>query len=248
MQILRSIGKWLGILILSFSLFLTIFMLFIVKFTEYDNLKSIFSELFITKLISNIDKTQLNQTYTTLLKECTQTESLEFSLGDKNITLKCEDVKKSSPEELPNLIGESLFHDIYYKEYDCEFIECLQLSEEGFLVILSSKANLFFRDIQNALWICTGIGTILIFVSVKEWKTKLKTLGITLLSISIPVLIIFYIKDYFLPTLPAEAAPITTQLFSFIFNSFLIVTIVGMVLTVGGYSLKFLQKKKAKRK
>jgi len=248
---LRGIGRWLGILILSISLFPAIFMMLITKFTELDNLKSVFSELLASSL--PIDKTQLNQIHTTLLKECEQTQSLEMPFGNKIITLSCEDINKSSPDELMNLVGASLLNDIYYQKYDCEFIECLkQPGGGGFSVILSSKANLFFKNIQNILFACVGIGTILILISVKEWNAKLKTLGIILLSTSIPVLIILYVKDYFLPQLPAEAAaiitPVIEQIFDFLFTSFLIVAIAGAILTIAGYSLKFFQKKKIKRK
>lgn len=248
MGILRSTGKGLGVLILSISLASAILITALVKFTEYDSLKSFVTEMFAAQFTS-IDEKQMNDTYSTLLAECQQADSVELTVAEgRSITLNCKDVRASNPQDLPKLLGASIFNDIYYRKYDCEFIECLQRpGEERLTIFFSYKANLFFKSIQNFLWIGTTAGLVLILVSVEKWEGRLKTLGITLLVLGIPTLILGYFKDYFLPAEAATmASPIITQFFGSVVNGFFIVTIVGLILTGVGYSLKFFKKKRKK--
>jgi cellulose synthase/poly-beta-1,6-N-acetylglucosamine synthase-like glycosyltransferase len=162
--------------------------------------------------------------------------------------LKCDDVRKSSPTDVLTLIGKPVLYDVYYKDYDCSFIECLNKDgDDKFLVLLSLKANEFFKTIQNVFWALSGVGLILILISVKGSDSKLKILGITLLSVGIPILILTLVKDYFI-SLPAGMENIGGVIFDILFISFLIVTVIGLILTVVGCLLKLLPSKKRKKK
>jgi hypothetical protein len=241
---IRAVGTSLGILILTIFLLLSIFTYCLVKFTEFDNLNSIFSKILVSKIVSE-DK--INQTYNNLLSACENKESTELSLGNKTISLKCDDIRNSSPENVLAIIGKPLLYDVYYKKYDCNFIECLnEPGEEKFLILISQKANDFFKFLQCIFLTLAGIGLALILISVKDPENKLKTLGITLLSIGIPILILIFIKDYFI-SLPTELESLGEVIFDISFISFLIVTLIGLILTIVGCVLKLKPAKTRKK-
>lgn len=256
MKILRNIGKSTGVLILSFSLISVILMIALVKLTDYDNIKSFFNRLFEDQF-SNLDENDLIEFHTMLLIECQKNDVIKVPVSERmNVTLNCKDVNASSPHQLPRLIGENTFKEIYYYEYGCEFLDCLKNGveksplPEGFniIVLFSNKSNSFFKSIQKFFWIGVGLGIILILVSVERWENRIKVIGITLLFIGGPMLIFWVIKDFFIPPIPQKAeiyvTPVIDQFFSFIFNSFLIVTIIGVVLTISAYLLIYYQKRK----
>lgn len=245
---LRTIGKWFGIFILIFFLFLTVFIHFMVKFTEFDTLSTLFTKIFVSNVIS---KDQLNQMYSNLLDECgnkSQYGNVTLNIGNKSVVLKCEDIKKSTPEGLVNLAGKSFFADIYYKEYSCSFLDCLSKpGEDKYMVILSQKANAFFRNIQTILWVCTGVGVALIIISVKGLGDKLKTLGVTLLFSGISTLILIYIITHFI-SFPSEARSVIEGMFGLFLNILVAITITGLVLIILGYVLNFMHKKRSRKK
>jgi hypothetical protein len=245
---LRTIGKWFGIFILIFFLFLTVFIHFMVKFTEFDTLNNFFTKIFVSNVIS---KDQLNQMYTNLLDECgnkPQYGNATLNIGNKSVILKCDDIKKSTPEGLVGLVGKSFFSDIYYKEYNCSFLDCLSKpGEDKYMVLLSQKANMFFRNIQTILWICTGIGVVLIIISVKGLGSKLKTLGATLLFSGLSTLILMYVITH-LMSFPAGASSVIEELFGFFLNMLVAISITGLVLIILGYVLNFMHKKRSRKK
>jgi hypothetical protein len=252
MKILRGIGKSLGVLIFSFALVLAIMALTLTKFTSHDNLKSYIPGIIARQY--NLTDEELEQTHTFLLEECKGKESIDLSnITTANASLNCRDLEASTPQNIPNLIGTSIFDSFYYRKYDCGFITCLKTSGnnlDNLPALISYKGYQFFNSIQKFFWIAVGLSLILILVSVEKWDNRLKILGINLLIIGIPMLIFGYFKNHFLPPLPEIAssiAPIINQLFSFITTDFLIITIVGAVLTVAGYSLKFFVKEKVKK-
>jgi hypothetical protein len=245
---LRTIGKWLGIFILIFFLFLTVFIHFMVKFTEFDTLSTLFTKIFVSNVIS---KDQLDQMYNNLLDECgnkMQNGNVTLNIGNKSVVLKCADIKKSTPEGLVDLAGKSFFTDIYYKEYSCSFLDCLSKpGEDKYLVILSQKANMFFRNIQTILWICTGVGAALIIISVKGLGDKLKTLGATLLFSGISTLILIYIITH-LMSFPPEAMSVIDKMFGLFLNMLVAISITGLVLIILGFVLNFMHRKRSGKK
>jgi len=241
---IRAVGTGFGIIILTIFLLLSIFTYCLVKFTEFDNLNLIFSKILVGRIITE-DK--INQTYNSLLDNCENKESTEFSFGNRTISLKCDDVRNSSPENVLTLIGKPILYDVYYTKYDCSFIECLSKpGEEKFLILISEKANEFFKVLQCIFLTLVGIGLSLILISVKGPENKLKTLGVTLLSIGVPILILIFIKDYFI-SLPTDVESLGEVIFDISFISFLIVTMIGLILTIVGCTLK-LRTSKTKKK
>jgi hypothetical protein len=250
MSILRGIGKFFGGFLFSTLLAIAILTLSLAQLTEYNNLKSIAIKVSEQQIAQQIGPTQLTAIHAQILELCKGVEKIEMPFDNENITIKCSDIVNSKPEDLGKIIVTSKFDEIYYKKYDCGFLECLQREDiEGKMVIFSATANSFFKETLNYLLIGIAISAIILAISTKGWGRP-KSFGICCISAGIPFFVINIIKGM-LP-IPKEATEIATPVVEQIFNSisfkFLIVFIVGIVLFAIGFIGEFLTKKKVKKK
>jgi len=251
MNILRKIGKAIGSTIFVLALSTAILAISLTKLTEYDNLKGWAPDLIGSQLAKGVDNETLIQIHQQLLEECKTNETIQLSdmLG-QNVTIKCEDVEKTTPEGLTNLFANALFESIYYKKYDCSFIECLQKpGQDRLTIFVSLEAHSFFKNCQYILLIASGVGLAIMLISIETWWNRLKSMGITLLSISLPLIILILFKDRILPlSSNLEAAtPIIDQIFDPVSKISLVMLIVGIVLTISGYILQHFRKVKVEK-
>ncbi|MBI5872086.1 hypothetical protein HZB88_03285 [archaeon] len=253
MKIIRNIGKIIGSSVFVLALTTAALMIGLTKFTEYDNLKGVVIGLIDKQVGGSIDETMLTQMHQMFLEECKKNDKIQLSeVMGQNITLDCSDVNKSAPEGLMGLIENAMFDNIYYKKYDCSFIECLQKpDQEKFSVIISSEAHSFFTGLQNFLFLISGVGLVMMLVSIETWWNRLKAAGVSLLSIALPFFVLILLKDRILPVsgdVKTAVAPIIDQLFGSMSDIFLVMLIAGVVLTAGGYILHDYRKGEIKRK
>ncbi len=251
MKILRSIGKAIGSVIFFLALSTAIFAISLTKLTEYNNLKGLVTDLIGPQIAKGVDNDTLTQMHQEFLEECKKNETIQLSsVIGQNVTIKCEDVEKTTPEGLTDLFVNALFESVYYKKYDCSFIECLQKpGQEKFTIFLSSEAHSFFKNSQNILLVASGVGLAIMLVSIETWWNRLKSVGITLLSISLPFFILILFKDRIFSLLADVKAvtPITDQIFGSISKIFLVILIAGVILTTSGYILQHFRKVKVEK-
>src|SRR4030042_3510921 len=144
---LRTIGKSFGVLLLIFFLSLSVFAHFMVKFTEFDTLNALFAKIFIGSALSEEQISQMHDSLLTYCESSPQDDSVALPVGNMSVVLKCDDIEKSTPNGVAELIGASIFHDIYYKKYDCSFVDCLKAQgDDKYMVLLSHESNNFFRE------------------------------------------------------------------------------------------------------
>jgi len=254
MKILRKIGKAIGSIIFVLALSAAIFAISLTKLTEYNNLKGLVTDLIGSQIAKVVDNETLTQTHQQLLEECTKNETIQLAtIIGQNVTIKCEDVEKTTPEGLMNLFTNALFDSIYYKKYDCSFIECLQKPDQSRLTIfISLEAHSFFKNCQYILLIASGVGLAIMLVSIETWWNRLKSVGISLLSISLPLIILILFKDRIFSLLAngidvKSITSITGQIFDSVSNIFLIMLIAGVILTTSGYILQHFRKVKVEK-
>jgi hypothetical protein len=248
-SILRGIGKFLGGFVFGTFLALSILAASFIELTEYNNLQPVAVNIISEQVMENATQEEVNNLHLTLLELCENKETIEMSLGEENITLNCSKIRETRTEELLPLFATETFDKIYYKKYDCEFIECIQEGDPRLLV--SAHANSFFKNIQNVLWMVTVIGAIVLFISVKTWSGRLKSFGIILIVAGVPAFILnlnllsSFIENSVPPQVMTVASPLINKFFDSISSKLLIVFISGIILTVFGYGLKYLIKKKS---
>lgn len=243
MAILRTLGKFFGGLIFTIFLVAAITVFSLAQLIEHDSLKTIATDL----LVQQLNYQQVQQ-ITGILKEgCVQTDSIKLTLGQDSFNINCKEVEGTSDENLTAVIAGQAFDQIYFKKYDCSFIECLQKpGEEKFLVLLSANAYKFLGNMQLALWVGVVLGAVIMSVSTETWGGRLKGFGTSLIFVGLPVVLMGQFQNIIfslLPSGPVNLAPLIEKIFSSMLANYLIVLVFGIALTAAGYGIAIFKKK-----
>ena len=252
MGIARTIGKGLGRFLFVTFVSLSILMITIVQLTEYGNLEPLFSGIILRQL--SVDTASMQQSYDAFIAVCAVRDVVEIPLGGgETITLDCDTLGGIEASDLGRIMATKMFDKIYYKEYDCDFIECLKTNQ--FFVIFSAKSNAFFRSMQVACLIGIAISAGILFVSLEGWPNRLKGFGMPLIGIGIFGVALPLVGDWLINTIfPGfglsslkeagfDISPFLSDVFSSMRTSLLIILICGIVLTASGYILAWREKK-----
>lgn len=276
MGLLRTIVKSFAGLLFSLSLILTISLLLLTQFTGYDYLKSIFSDILVKQFANTLadrlpTSEDVRTIQTSFLSYCNMTghveipfsgQEMEFAgqrLNLQNITLNCSEIATTTPDDFIkivsarfiNQVSSKLFDSFYYKNYTCNFIDCIKQGGESLMAIASNKSNTFFKTTLSYSLIGTFIFGLIWFIAIESWPSRFKSFGWTLIIISAPFFLMNYVTDLILPKLG-----IPTEIISTVSNSFsrltstmttynLIFLVVGIILMVAGYFLALKKKKKS---
>lgn len=254
MEFIRGLGKFFGTTIFTTFLVFAILLMELASFTSYDNFKSFAGEILKNQLLSLLNEQNLNDFRSFLVFQCLQTDRVNIPVyADQSVVLKCDDVRKSDATQLPTLITNALVSDLYYKDYKCSFVDCLtQSNSQNLLVIASNEGNQFYRSLQMYAWIGTGVGLVILLVSIGTWAGRLNGVGFNLVITGLPFLLFGYIQSSLMTSLPSELKssiqPIVDSLFTSIKNKFIIVLAIGIILLVTGFGLRFYLSRKVKKK
>jgi len=260
MAMLRKLGEIIGGFVFSLAFGFLIVFVALANFTQYDTLHPIVTNLIEGQLTGNVTQNQLDFLYRNLTEQCKTSSTAIVPLDTNNqAELKCDDVKNSDSSGITHLIAKGLFDQIYYKKYECSFVECVRevvfanisdaKENQKFSILVSSKANEFFTSNQIFLIITIILGVVLIIISVRVWYNILKVIGITLLLVGITYL--------FIPTIKTQVAKMTEgqniltildTLFAPITKMLQISLILGIVFTTIGYVTAYLMDKPEKKK
>jgi hypothetical protein len=274
MGIARKVGKGVGGFVFTLSLSFLIFSIAVVQLTEYENMKAFFSDIFSSQIgalgqqvgldeeiTEGVTEEQLEELYQTVLEMCEGEQSIQVSVTETGapITLDCEEVRtlEESVEAggLAEIIGDaaaaSLFDNIYYKEFDCGFVQCLQAGK--FDIMLSAQGHEFLDGIKMYLVAAVTVSAVMIFVSAKTWPARMKGFGVPLLFIGLSYVMINLVKSNIISKFPfaqeaehigISVAPIVDKIVAPMLNSFLIALILGIALTAGAYALEYKEKRR----
>lgn len=260
MGILRTISKAIGKFILTFFLTSLIFTIGLVQFTEYENMKIVFSDIAGSQIAGTMTEEELEQLQQTLLELCKDKESVELQIleSEDPITIDCnevravaEDSERSIVSVIGNVSSTTFFDDIYYKEYDCNFFECVQTGQ--FTIIASAHGHSFFNQIQIYLAIGVAAGFIIVLISAETWPDRLKGVGWALVFAGISYLFLTFGKGVIIMTLPSveqtdiNVMSMVDKMFEPMMNGFLIALIIGIVITTSGYALAYKEKRNAEK-
>jgi len=260
MGILRGLGKFFGSLFFSTFLIATLLLVAFAQLTEYGKLKSLavplMESVFTQQLGSQMTNENLNTFHSMLIQTCQGKDSIEIPLGESNITVSCTKITGTTSDKLIALIATSIaekkFDEIYYKNYTCDFLACIQQGgQKSLIVILSQHANNFFKSVMSYSIIGVISGAILIFISSETWSGKLKIYGWNMFFTGGPIILIDYLKDIliskFATQIPNEikgaVGNIVGKTLEPLITYSIIILVAGVVLIIIGY---FLAKKERK--
>lgn len=228
------------------------------NFTQYTTLQPVITNT-IENQFQSFPQEQIDFLYLNLTEQCKTSSTAVVPLSNQEISLNCTDVKNSQSSNITHLISKNLFDQIYYKKYDCNFIDCVKglafqqnssdMQNQQFQVILSAKANEFFSNNQLLLIVGIAAGLVLIAISVRVWYNILKVIGIILLFVGITYLLIPFVKTQIAHIVPQQMdfSAIVDLLFAPIMSILRNILILGIGLTIAGFASSFLLKPKAQK-
>jgi hypothetical protein len=248
MRMLRKLGGGIGSVVFSLALGILILNMGMEEFTNYNTLKPIFVSIAAPQFEKNFEGEKINQIYTYLTTQCSNKESVEMDLGgNQKLVLSCAEVNATKKEDLKELFSRKIFDSIYYKEYSCDFIKCLQNSDQKtfYNLIISKKANEFFKQLTIYLVSGVVVGLILIIVSMETWSSRLKTIGFTCISIGIFFIVIPFIKDFALQQASVDVSgvgDILDVVMNIFYEKMLIIFVAGVILVIVGFLIGRIRK------
>jgi hypothetical protein len=276
MGLLRSFAKAFFGTIFTISLMSLLIVQNLLYLTTYDNMKNLFTQVaynIFPQEIKNINlsKNQIEQIKSILSLYCQGKEYIDLSnllsqLNIKiegmptNLVIKCSQLDKIIPSDAESINATSmlsnvLFDSIYYKSYDCNFVECIMKAKAptDYLILISSSFNSFLSELLIYLGIGTFTSLFLFIFLETTWIKRINNIGWSLFWIGITPIIFIPMKSFVLSSLniPSEIQDVMKNfvdpMINSVFNNFYIILILGISLLVIGYSLRFLYRKKSKR-
>jgi hypothetical protein len=246
MGILRNAAKAIATFFFSLFLALLIITFIFYNITSYDTTKVIFTTVFKNILLENTSTQEIEQLYSSISSYCKVNTNITLPID--NITLSCSEILNKDTDTFINLITEKFFEKFYYKNYECDFLECVKNIRYGedFAVLLSLKAHDFFDRFIRLLFITTIITGVVLFFLVETWGGRFKLFGFEFLSIGIFFFILPYLKDFLIKKIPKEITTlenllniVSNQLYSIL----LIFFILGIIFVSGWILIKIFGKK-----
>ena len=168
-----------------------------------------------------------NGDYLDLQKDCAKGVEA-FLETDSPTNIPCDVVEQGS-DAVVNYAFTNFIHDVYYKEYNCEFWDCMGQDDLPFFLV-SQHAQNYWKSKFYLVLLTSLVMFILIFLLVEKKSNSLVLAGILLIASSLPLLGINYILSLF------ESSPLTflTTFFTSAYSVFWIFFIMGfLVLAVG---------------
>jgi len=265
-SVLRGVGKAAGSIIFTTSLALLIFSIAIVEFTEYDNMNSVFVEILGPQLQDMTAQSQISaeDAYQLVLVMCQGEENIALPIteGGDTIPIDCNQIRSiegeggAGFEQMLTDVAVTIFFDsIYYADYDCEFMDCL--NQGDYQVVMSSKGHEFFLGIQQTLLVVSIAGILLILICTTDWSSRLKGVGWPMMLVGMSYFVMTFMKDFMVsklsPDLQAQMSqagidmtPIIEKIIQPMKSNLLIVFAVGVVLTAAGFGINYYIKKQLK--
>jgi hypothetical protein len=246
MGIARGILKGVSSFLFLVLLLSTILLFGLTKFTEYENLKPIISSI----ISKQVNETQLTQFYPYLELYCkAKNETIKLNFTVVEIEMSCQEIVGKTPKQLAETFASKAFDKIYYKNYECEFIDCLKEAKkkEDYLVFVSEKSNSFFKEILPYSLFATIFFLIIFLIVCESWYVRTKNLGITLLIVALPYFIFKItfseLLQKFLPMEMIEVvAPTISIIFNYFYQIFFLILFCGGVLLVAALGIKLRKK------
>jgi hypothetical protein len=178
------------------------------------------------------------------------TVSLE---DNKTATLNCTNVQElKDSKDLFALLAVSGFNDMYFKKYDCNFINCFSQAKtlpDKMGLLVSEKAHNFYKSSYWYVVVATVIvGMLYVFFTGDLFKSA-RGLGWSFAIIGSGFIFSLIFKDTSIPLGSGNntvSVPVIANILSVIQTYFIVYFIIGIVLLAIGYGGNFLKPKQSK--
>lgn len=173
---------------------------------------------------------QENQVY--MQNYCSIQSEYKFTYEDYSFAIPCQVIEEGK-DSIINYGAENFVDQIYYKEYNCEFWQCVKESSIP-LVLISEKAMNYWK---GKFLILLGLSFIIfasIFLISRNRTTTFLVTGVLLIISAFP----FRRLDWALTFVPEKVSGIFSIFFTKAHSVFVIILIIGIVFIVAGILFK----------
>ena len=246
MRILIRLIKFLATTFFTLFLFLAILSFSLSQLTspqKIPELIEIISTTYEKNLQNELD--QLEKGFAYIQAYCKQNNEINFSVGNKNITIYCSEIENKTSKEFAKLVLNRVIKEkvkeFYYKNYTCKFTECWK---DNLTYYYSFQAHQSYFTLTNYFIVASILSALLIFVI--EKFSALKTLGITFIFLGISYFFKFVLKELIRNFIPVKLIGLRGSLINIIsplFDNFLYLLILGIILLAIYFLTKRLKSK-----
>lgn len=240
-SLLSSAGKVVGSLVFIPLLSLAVLAGAASQALTYDSLRASLIDAMESAFAGDAAPAELEATRSEFLRRCGTSETItQAAEGFGNITISCSAIRAASSSDFPKVLAGAAFDSIYYRDHDCELVECITSGDPGkMLAIASQEARSFFA---TAAWMFLAgavIGFIAIAASSRHLFSILKIVGIDLIVAGIPGILLFgasaaLLRAFPLPAgLPGFASAFLSQLATY----YMLMLPAGIAVAAAGFAL-----------
>lgn len=174
--------------VLSLNLFLVLS-----SSLEYTNLEenavNVAQDIIYSQADINKSLNSTNKTYSDLKKYCVDYNMVgeEIIVNGYNVSMFCSSLPENPEQSLKETMNSAVrnfVHDIYYKQYECDFWGCL--GENEFFVLISQKAYNYWHEKVSVSLIAAIILLVLMFLLVEKKQNFFLLSGGLIILSSLP--------------------------------------------------------------
>jgi hypothetical protein len=233
MGAIRGIFLVLVSVLLFLSIFSTILFSVVGGSLKYETLESEASTTVKQILVSYNLTNSIQEFYPVIQLYCQNNSNYVFSTGDYTFNIPCN-IALQGNDAILNEGVKSLIHQVYYANYNCNFLDCAKNSEVP-LFLVSEKAYNFFTSKFYLLLAISSALIIIFFLLVKKKTNAFIVLGTFLLLFS---LLFFKLNSFFSSISDKIVSSLLQVFFSNSFFVALVILIAGIVLIIMGIIFK----------
>lgn len=244
-MILRDVAKSFAKTFFMLFLVITLAVFSLMSLTTYDTMKGVVSKVANAQLHEITDYTQEERAeiIDTLKQACEGKERTNApeNLGGGNVTINCSNVETASVENFNEFVLATIGDNVYYKDYGCEFVECLQAGEWS--VIASDAGHRFYSGIIFYMVAATIVLGVAVVALARDNSERMRSIGMPILFVGATFLAFSLIAENVAPMiLPDQLSPLVSEVIasalSPLFNFYVYMLAGGVALTVAGYLLR----------
>ncbi|VVB84113.1 Uncharacterised protein [uncultured archaeon] len=239
MGVIRGFFLVIVSILLFFSLFFSIILMSFSSSLNYNNVQIEATGIIKEVISQNASLTSFaDDAYPFIQIYCKNNSNYIIRTGGYNLTISCTYALQGKDAIIDEAI-KGLIHEVYYRQYDCDFIHCFKQNELP-LFVISEKSHIFW---ENAFYISVLACLILLagaFFLIKNKRNFLILTGVLMTLISLPFFkinsLISFISD-------KTIFKIVSVFFSGTKTASLLFLILGIALIIFGIVLRIIEKK-----
>ena len=168
---------------------------------------------------------------------CQNNTEYVFSFDGRTISIPCSSLEKG-PEAVLNETASDFVDDIYYKEYDCNFLNCFTKEKVPFFLVSQKAKDYWHQKFLYALIISLVLMAFLLLLVESRINWPILVGSLLILS-ALPLLKIKSLILFFIPEKLHVVSVFLGIFFTQAYGTFWISFIIGLVLIGLGLGLRF---------